>query len=231
MHKSLPWLAPALSRVHPDWQSRLRPDILARIDHQLSERAAAGEQIYPQPVDIFNALRDTPPSGVRVVILGQDPYHGDGEACGLAFSVRRGIRVPPSLRNIYKELLRDTGTATPLHGDLGAWTRQGVLLLNGVLTVAANRAGSHRELGWQVITDDLIDLLAAEDSPRVFVLWGKDAQNKHARLTNPRHLVLQGPHPSPLSAYRGFFGCGHFSRINDYLREQGCVPIDWHLPE
>lgn len=231
MHTSLPWLSPALSRVHPDWKSSLAPEILSGIDRQLSDRASAGERIFPQAVDIFNALRDNRPSDVRVVILGQDPYHGEGEACGLSFAVNRGIRIPPSLRNIFKELQNDTGTTIPSHGDLSAWARQGVLLLNSVLTVAADCAGSHRALGWQIVTDALIDRLAVDDSPRAFVLWGKDAQSKQPRLHNPHHLVLKGPHPSPLSAYRGFFGCGHFSRINDYLCKHDCQPIDWHLPD
>ena len=164
-----------------------------------------------------------------MVILGQDPYHGPGQAEGLSFSVPPGIRVPPSLRNIFKELGTDLGLPAPRSGHLGGWARQGVLLLNAVLTVEAGRAGSHRRHGWEAFTDSIVADLAASDRPLVFLLWGNDARKKASFVASPRHLVLNAPHPSPLSAHAGFFGCRHFSRANAFLEANGNRPIDWGL--
>lgn len=166
-----------------------------------------------------------------MVILGQDPYHGPGQAEGLSFSVPKGQRIPPSLRNIYKELQRDLGIPPASHGHLAAWARQGVLLLNSVLTVEAGRAGSHAGRGWEAFTDAVIGTIGALDRPVVFLLWGAYAQRKAPLILSPRALILTAPHPSPLSAHRGFLGCGHFSAANDFLTAQGASPIDWRLPE
>ena len=165
-----------------------------------------------------------------MVILGQDPYHGPGQAHGLCFSVRPGVAIPPSLQNIYKELQRDVGIASPGHGNLTAWADQGVLLLNSVLTVAANRAAAHQGKGWETFTDRVVELVNRERDSVVFMLWGSYAQRKGAVIDSQRHCVLKAPHPSPLSAHRGFIGCGHFSAANAYLAEHGQAPIDWALP-
>lgn len=184
--------------------------------------------IYPDQYDIFNALKATTYSRVRCVILGQDPYHGAGQAHGMAFSVRKGIQPPPSLVNIYKEIYSDTGIDNRnAHGELTAWAAQGVLLLNTVLTVRAGEAGSHRGKGWETFTDYIIQLLDLREDPIVFLLWGAPAGKKAALITNPCHLVLKAAHPSPLSATKGFFGCRHFSRTNAFLQEHGFPPIDW----
>ncbi len=184
--------------------------------------------IYPDQYDIFNALKATTYSRVRCVILGQDPYHGAGQAHGMAFSVRKGIQPPPSLVNIYKEIYSDTGIDNRnAHGELTAWAAQGVLLLNTVLTVRAGEAGSHRNKGWETFTDYIIRLLNLREDPIVFLLWGAPAGKKAALITNPCHLVLKAAHPSPLSANKGFFGCRHFSRTNAFLQEHGFQPIDW----
>lgn len=192
-------------------------------------RRAAGAEVYPPAPLVFRALELTPPEAVRVVLLGQDPYHGPGQAEGLSFSVPAGVRVPPSLRNIFKELSADLGLPAPRTGHLGPWARQGVLLLNAVLTVEKGQAGAHRKRGWEGYTDALIAHVAARDQPVVFLLWGAYAQAKAPLVTNPRHLVLKAPHPSPLSAYQGFLGCRHFSAANAFLVEQGVAPIDWSL--
>ncbi len=186
--------------------------------------------VYPPSEDIFNAMHLTPLSKVKCVILGQDPYHEPGQAHGLCFSVKPDIKIPPSLENIYKELHDDIGFAIPNHGYLEEWAKQGVLLLNTVLTVQAHRAFSHRGKGWEQFTDAIIRTVNEIDRPVVFLLWGKPAQEKKALLNNPRHLILEAPHPSPLSAYRGFFGCRHFSKANDFLMKNGETPIDWTLP-
>ena len=186
--------------------------------------------VYPPSEDIFNAMHLTPLSNVKCVILGQDPYHEPGQAHGLCFSVKPDIKIPPSLENIYKELHDDIGFAIPNHGYLEEWAKQGVLLLNTVLTVQAHRAFSHRGKGWEQFTDAIIRTVNEIDRPVVFLLWGKPAQEKKALLNNPKHLILEAPHPSPLSAYRGFFGCRHFSKANDFLMKNGETPIDWTLP-
>lgn len=185
--------------------------------------------IYPNAEDIFNAFHFTPLSNVKVVILGQDPYHNEGQAHGLCFSVKPQVEVPPSLVNIYKELNEDMGYYIPNNGYLEKWARQGVLLLNTVLTVRAHQANSHQGLGWERFTDAVIQAVNAEDRPIVFLLWGRPAQLKRSMLNNPKHLVLEAPHPSPLSAYRGFFGSKHFSKTNDFLHKHGIEAIDWQI--
>lgn len=189
-----------------------------------------GRIIYPPAEDVFNAFKATEFGNVKVVILGQDPYHGAGQAHGLAFSVREGVAVPPSLANIYKELADDIkGFRIPQHGYLQYWAEQGVLLLNTVLTVRAGQAHSHATLGWERFTDEVVNQINQNREHVVFMLWGSHAQKKGAFIDRSRHLVLSAPHPSPLSAYRGFFGCKHFSRANAYLQEKGITPIDWQV--
>lgn len=185
--------------------------------------------IFPPADDVFNAFHLTPLKDVKVVILGQDPYHNNGQAHGLCFSVKKGVEVPPSLVNIYQELHDDLGCTIPNHGCLTKWAGQGVLLLNTVLTVRAHQANSHRDIGWEQFTDAAITALDAQERPIVFILWGSPAQRKKAMLHNPKHLILQAPHPSPLSAYRGFFGSRPFSRTNEFLKENGLEPIDWQI--
>lgn len=186
--------------------------------------------IYPPADDIFNAFHFTPLSKVKVMILGQDPYHGEHQAHGLCFSVLPDQpELPPSLQNIYKELQDDLGCYIPNNGYLKKWADQGVLMLNTVLTVRAHQAGSHQGKGWEYFTDAVIQAVNAQERPIVYLLWGKPAQSKIPMLTNPRHLILKAPHPSPLSAYRGFFGCRHFSRTNAFLKENGIEPIDWQI--
>ncbi|MDO5702780.1 MAG: uracil-DNA glycosylase [Lachnospiraceae bacterium] len=186
-------------------------------------------EIYPPGSEIFNAFNYTPLENVRVVILGQDPYHEPGQANGLCFSVAPGVRIPPSLVNIYKEMESDLGCKAPSDGDLTGWAKQGVLLLNTVLTVRAHAANSHRNIGWERFTDAAIEVVAAEDRPIVFILWGGPARRKKQMIKNPKHLVIESPHPSPLSAYGGFFGSRPFSRCNEYLKEHGLEPIDWAM--
>jgi uracil-DNA glycosylase len=185
--------------------------------------------IYPNAEDIFNAFHFTPLSQVKVVILGQDPYHNEGQAHGLCFSVKPQIEIPPSLVNIYQELREDLGCYIPNNGYLEKWARQGVLLLNTVLTVRAHQANSHQGIGWERFTDAVIQAVNAQDRPIVFLLWGRPAQMKRTMLNNPKHLILEAPHPSPLSAYRGFFGCKHFSRTNEFLQKHDITPIDWQI--
>lgn len=189
------------------------------------------QTIYPDMRDIFNALRYTPYGDVKVVILGQDPYHEPGQAQGLCFSVNPGIDIPPSLQNIYKELHDDLGCRIPNNGSLVKWAQQGVLLLNTVLTVRAHRANSHKGIGWEEFTDAAIRALNEEDRPIAFLLWGRQAQAKEMMLTNPEHLILKAAHPSPLSAYNGFFGCRHFSKTNKYLKMNGLTPVDWQIED
>lgn len=186
-------------------------------------------QIFPPADDIFNAFHLTPLKNVKVVILGQDPYHNVGQAHGLCFSVKKGVAVPPSLVNIYKELQDDLGCAIPDHGYLTKWAEQGVLMLNTVLTVRAHEANSHRGIGWEEFTDAAIEALNKEDRPIVFILWGSPAQRKARMLNNPNHLILKAPHPSPLSAYRGFFGSKPFSQTNAFLSSHELEPIDWQI--
>lgn len=187
--------------------------------------------IYPSMYDIFNALKSTPYGEVKAVILGQDPYHGPGQAHGMCFSVKKGVPKPPSLVNIFKEIQSDLGIAPPEHGNLQYWADQGVLLLNTVLTVRAGTPNSHKGKGWEVFTDKVISLLDQREKPIVFLLWGANAKAKTALIRNPNHLILTAAHPSPLSAHNGFFGCRHFSRTNEFLKEKGETPIDWSIPD
>ncbi|MBQ9953185.1 MAG: uracil-DNA glycosylase [Clostridia bacterium] len=181
--------------------------------------------VFPPPGDIFNALKATPYEKVKVVLLGQDPYHGEGQAHGMCFSVRKGVALPPSLKNIYKELERELGIPPAAHGCLQKWAEEGVLLLNTVLTVRQGAPASHRGKGWEKLTDRIITLLDERPEPLVFLLWGSHARAKKELIKNPRHLILESAHPSPLSAHSGFFGCGHFIKANEFLKE----PIDWSL--
>ncbi|MGB5484044.1 uracil-DNA glycosylase [Parasphingorhabdus sp.] len=221
------WKAPLAGEFASDYMSNLRTFLL--------QEKAAGKQIYPKGGEYFRALDLTPLDQVRVVILGQDPYHGPGQAHGLCFSVQPGVRPPPSLVNIYKELESDLELKRPAHGFLEHWAQQGVLLLNSVLTVEMANAASHRGKGWEQFTDAIVRLIAAKPDPVVFLLWGSYAQKKAAFVTSleqgGRHLVLKAPHPSPLSAYHGFFGCKHFSKTNVFLEQNGLAPIDWSLPD
>jgi len=186
-------------------------------------------RIYPDMYDIFNALKYTSYNDVKAVILGQDPYHGAGQAHGLCFSVKKGVAPPPSLINIYKELQNDLGITPPNHGELTAWAKNGILLLNTVLTVREASPNSHKGQGWEIFTDRVISALNEREKPIVFLLWGANAKSKAALITNPAHKILTSAHPSPLSAYNGFFGCKHFSKANDFLLQNGISPIDWNL--
>jgi len=226
-------------RLHDSWRAHLggefaQPYMRTLKDFLLAEKAA-GKQIFPKGSEWFRALDLTPHGNVRVVILGQDPYHGPGQAHGLCFSVQPGVRPPPSLLNIYKELGTDLGLPRPGHGFLEHWAKQGVLLLNSVLTVEMGQAASHRERGWERFTDAAIAAVNRQEQPVVFMLWGSYAQKKMALVDSidkgGRHLVLKAPHPSPLSAHSGFFGCRHFSKANAFLESRGLPPIDWSLPE
>jgi uracil-DNA glycosylase len=187
--------------------------------------------IYPNMYDIFNALKFTPYENVKAVILGQDPYHQPGQAHGLCFSVKKGVKQPPSLVNIFKELQSDTGAVPPHHGCLESWAKNGVMLLNTVLTVRESSPNSHAGKGWEIFTDRVIELLNQREEPMVFILWGRNAKNKESLISNPKHCVLKGAHPSPFSAYNGFFGGRYFSRANDFLIKNGRTPIDWRIPE
>ncbi|SEM12730.1 Uracil-DNA glycosylase [Pseudoxanthomonas sp. GM95] len=221
-------------QLEPSWKARvgdylLRPE-MQELSAFLRQRKAAGAHVFPPGPQIFAAFDATPFDQVKVVILGQDPYHGAGQAHGLCFSVQPGVPVPPSLLNIYKELAQDVGFARPDHGCLTAWARHGVLLLNSVLTVEEGRAGAHQGKGWEGFTDHVIQTLAAEREHLVFMLWGSYAQAKGKVIDPRRHRVLKAPHPSPLSAHRGFLGCRHFSQANDYLHRHGLGTVDWTLP-
>ncbi len=217
-----------------DWDVVLK-DVFASEEYlrlrEFLKAEYSSRRIYPDMHDIFNALRFTPYDSVKAVILGQDPYHGAGQAHGLAFSVKRGVEIPPSLVNIFKELNSDVGFKIPDNGCLEAWTRQGVLLLNTVLTVRAGEANSHKGHGWEYVTDEIISRLNKREKPMVFMLWGGNAKAKERLITNPSHLILKAAHPSPLSAYSGFFGCRHFSRTNEFLIKNGQTPIDWTLKQ
>ena len=191
------------------------------------QKRRAEVRVFPEEKNVFNALELTPFESVKVVILGQDPYHGFGQAHGLSFSVQKGIPLPPSLKNIYKELQEDIGGDLPTEGDLTHWAKQGVLLLNTVLTVEEGNANSHKGMGWERLTNRLIESLNELKHPVIFILWGKPAQDKEKLITNSNHVILKAPHPSPLSAYRGFFGSKPFSRVNDILIQQGQTPIRW----
>ena len=214
------WLGPLSAEFKKPYYAKL---------YQTIREEYSTRQIFPPADEIFTAFEMTPLSDVKVVILGQDPYHGDGQAHGLCFSVKPDVETPPSLVNMYKELNSDLGCYIPNNGYLTKWAKQGVLMLNTVLTVRAHQANSHRGIGWEEFTDAAIKALNEQDRPIVYLLWGKPAQTKKAMLNNSKHLILEAPHPSPLSAYRGFFGCQHFSKTNEFLKINGLEPIDWQI--
>lgn len=224
------------SHLKPDrgWAQHLadefRQPYMQALADFLAAEESAGKVLFPASSHCFNALNSTPLDQVRVVILGQDPYHGPDQAHGLCFSVKPNVPPPPSLVNMYKEIQSDLGIAPPDHGCLQPWAEQGVLLLNSVLTVAQGQAGAHQGKGWEAFTDKVIETVNREREGVVFLLWGNYAKKKGRHIDRNRHLVLEGPHPSPLSAYRGFFGCRHFSQANEWLGEQGQPPVNWQLP-
>ena len=222
-----------MSRLLPQTWDRLldSPFEKAEFARTLARAEAEARQtvVFPPREEWFSAFWLTPPRQVRAVILGQDPYHAPGQAHGLAFSVREGTKLPPSLRNIYQELSADLGVPAPASGDLTPWARQGVLLLNTVLTVRAGAANSHKDCGWQQFTDEVIKIVSDREEPMVFMLWGANARSKKNLIDTKKHLVLECAHPSPLSAYNGFFGCRHFSKCNDFLVKHGQAPINWQL--
>lgn len=218
-----------------EWGRALESEFHAEYMHSLkqflADEKAAKKVVYPHSSNWFRAFELTPLDEVKVVILGQDPYHGPNQAHGLCFSVQPGVSVPPSLANVYKELASDIGFTPVKHGYLEAWAKQGVLLLNTALTVEQGNAASHRGKGWELFTDRVIETVSEKAPPCVFLLWGGHARQKKQLIDRQRHLVLEAPHPSPLSAHRGFFGSRHFSQANDFLQSQGRTPIDWQLPE
>ncbi len=222
-------------RLHDSWRTPLEGEFaspyMQALKRFLEGEKASGKRIFPKGAEYFRALDLTPLDRVKVVILGQDPYHGEGQAHGLCFSVKPGVRTPPSLVNIYKELQSDLGIARAGHGFLEHWARQGVLLLNSVLTVEMARAASHQGQGWEKFTDAVVRLVNQQAQPVVFMLWGAYAQRKAGFVDASRHLVLKAAHPSPLSAHNGFLGCGHFSKANAFLAAHGREPIDWALPD
>ena len=222
-------------QLRPSWKKRLGPEFEEPYMQQLREflitEKQKGKVIYPPGQDIFNAMNLTPFENVKIVIVGQDPYHGPGQAHGLCFSVNHGVRIPPSLMNIFKEIQSDLGVPVSRHGYLKQWAEQGVLLINSVLTVEKNRAGSHQGKGWERFTDAIITVLNREHTGLVYLLWGSYAQKKGKIIDRNKNLVLHSVHPSPLSAHRGFFGNKHFSKANRYLQEQGKAAIDWALPQ
>ena len=214
------WLSPLKEEFGKEYYKKL---------YQTVNEEYKTHVIYPPADDLFNAFHFTPLHEVKVIILGQDPYHNEGQAHGLCFSVQKGVEIPPSLLNIYKELQDDLNCTMPSSGYLKKWADQGVLLLNTVLTVRAHEANSHKGIGWEEFTDAAIRILNEQDRPIVFMLWGSNAREKKKMLNNPKHLILEAPHPSPLSAYRGFFGCRHFSKCNAFLIKNGLDPIDWQI--
>ena len=218
IHFDNDWEKPIQQELQTDYYQNLRHFLIKEYRNQV---------VYPPMHDIFNAFHLTPLSQTKVCIIGQDPYHGPGQAHGLAFSVKPGVAIPPSLLNIYKELEADLGCPIPSHGCLTTWAKQGVLLLNAVLTVRSGQAGSHRNAGWEIFTSRIIEILNVRAEPVIFILWGRDAQNKKALISNSQHPIIASPHPSPLSAHRGFFGSRPFSRANELLKTQGTDPIDW----
>lgn len=223
-----------MAAINGDWLEALKDEFKKDYYKQLFQKVNEEYRtrlIFPPANDIFNAFHLTPLKDVKVVILGQDPYHGNNQAHGLCFSVKSEVEIPPSLVNIYKELHDDLGCTIPGHGYLVKWAKQGVLMLNTVLTVRAHQANSHRGIGWEEFTDAAIRVLNTQDRPIVFILWGRPAQMKKAMLNNPKHLILEAPHPSPLSSYRGFFGSRPFSKTNQFLEANGVEPIDWQIDE
>ncbi len=221
-----------MAMISNDWMGAIKEEFSKEYYkklYQFVREEYATHVVYPPSEELFQAFHLTPLKNVKVVILGQDPYHNEGQAHGLCFSVQPGTQIPPSLVNIYKELNTDLGCYIPDNGFLEKWAEQGVLLLNTVLTVRAHQANSHQGKGWEQFTDAVIRAVNAKEEPVVFLLWGRPAQMKKSMLTNPNHLILEAPHPSPLSAYRGFFGCRHFSRANEFLVQHGEKPIDWQI--
>ena len=222
-------------KIEASWKEALQDEFgksyFARIVDFLKIERRAGKVIYPPGPFIFNAFNTTPFDNVKVVILGQDPYHGPGQAHGLSFSVQKNVPPPPSLVNIFKEICSDTGIATPSHGNLEKWAKQGVLLLNAALTVEANNPMSHSKIGWHEFTNDVIKTISDKKDHVVFMLWGAFAKSKQELIDRNKHLVLTAAHPSPLSAHNGFFGCRHFSKANQWLRNHGLQPIDWSMDE
>lgn len=220
-------------KLHPEWKALIGQEFakpyMAALREFLKKEAVRGAKIFPKGSDVFNALNTTPPSHVKAVILGQDPYHGLGQAHGLCFSVQEGVPPPPSLVNIFKEMKTDLGHEIPRSGVLTKWAEQGVLLLNTVMTVERGKAASHRKQGWETFTDAIIKALSDREEPMVFLLWGNFAAAKADMIRCPPHLVLKAPHPSPLSAHGGWWGCRHFSKANKFLKENGRGPIDWKL--
>ena len=219
---------------HNDWAEYLNEELQQPYYRQLRQfliNEYRTRRIYPDMYSIFNALHYTSYEDTKVVILGQDPYHGPGQAHGLSFSVLPGVQPPPSLQNIFQELQADLGCRIPNNGWLKPWADQGVLLLNTVLTVREHQAGSHQRQGWEIFTDKIISLLGQREKPMAFILWGSPARRKKELITNPQHLIVESPHPSPLSAHRGFFGSRPFSRVNAFLESTGQQPIDWQLPD
>lgn len=218
-------------QLEQGWLSHLKDEFskpyFLLLKQYLMEEKKSGKTIYPPGKQIFAAFNHTPFDKVKVVIIGQDPYHGPGQANGLCFSVNPGIRIPPSLQNIFKEIMADTGGGIPKSGDLSRWADQGVLLLNATLTVRANEAGSHQGKGWELFTDRVIQIISTQKSNLVFMLWGRFAQSKDVLIDGRKHFILKAAHPSPLSAHNGFFGCRHFSAANNFLQTNGMAPIDW----
>lgn len=225
--EALPAWADLMAGCDQDWQKALLPVLTAPAGLALHDFLCREPAFYPPQQDLFAAFRLTPLHDVKVVILGQDPYHGEGQAHGLSFSVQDGVKLPPSLRNIYKEIAAETGADMPKSGNLTRWAEQGVLLLNTVLTVRPDAAASHQNRGWEAVTDEAIRAVSEHNKHVVFLLWGSHAQKKKALIDATKHLVLEAPHPSPLSAHRGFLGCGHFTRANDYLTAAGRQPVGW----
>lgn len=216
--------------IEETWKAALAAEFEKQYFQTLADQVRTAylqKKVFPAPKDVFNAFTHCPYDKVKVVILGQDPYHGPGQAHGLSFSVQDGIRIPPSLRNIFKEIQNDLGTKPPRSGNLTRWADQGVLLLNATLTVEQGSAGSHQTMGWETFTDAVIEQLSNNKANLVFMLWGRFAQEKGKKIDYTKHLVLQAPHPSPLSAHNGFFGCKHFSKANRYLATHGLEPIVW----
>ncbi len=221
-----------MSILKNDWNELLKAEFEKEYYIQLRQflvNEYNSETVYPERYDIFNALHYTPYKDVKVLLLGQDPYHGPGQAHGLSFSVQPGVKTPPSLVNIYKELHQELGCEIPNNGYLIKWAKQGVLLLNTVLTVRRSEPNSHKGKGWEIFTDRIIELVAQKEEPVVFLLWGKHAQAKKSLITGNHHLILESPHPSPFSANRGFFGNNHFRLTNDFLQKHECTPIDWQI--